>query len=112
MKIVELDKFLSLIDSVLKQPAMTNINKVEDLDYLIKGYSYAIQDEHLIDFLDRFRAFVNVDVESKCNHSWTQLIRLYSSNDGHSLLLFQEMFNRFLERHPIETKAKASLPNI
>ncbi|MEN5232495.1 hypothetical protein [Sphingobacterium faecium] len=103
----QLNKFLSVIYSVIKYPAASNINKVEDLDYLIKGYTLAIPDKKILMLLSKFRDFVNKDMESKINYTWLQLIRLYSANDELSIKLFDEMFRRFLDmqniKYPIET---------
>ncbi|MNJ95294.1 hypothetical protein D3C87_130040 [compost metagenome] len=107
MRKVELNKFLIFIHSAIKQPTTLNINKVEDLDYLIKGYVQAMPDKNIINTLNLFRNFVNLDMESKTNHNWVQLIRLYAANDDLSLKLFDEMFKRFLDRenikYPVDT---------
>lgn len=101
MKKIELNNFLEFIFSLIRKRTFLNINKVEDLDLIIKGYIQAIPDKHIINTLNQFRTFVNMDMESKYNHSWVQLIRLYSANDELSIKLFEEMFTRFLDTQNI-----------
>ncbi|GEM63910.1 hypothetical protein SF1_18920 [Sphingobacterium faecium NBRC 15299] len=96
MKKIELSRFLTFVFSAINKPSNLNVNKVEDLDYLIKGYTQAIHDKQILNTLSQFRDFVNKDMESKTNHNWVQLIRLYSANDELSVRLFEEMFKRFL----------------
>ena len=104
MKNNELSRFLTFLFSAIKEPSTLNINRVEDIDYLIKGYTNAIPDKYILDTLCQFKDYVNKDTESKTNHNWVQLIRLYSANDELSIQLFDVMFKSFLDtkniKHP------------
>lgn len=97
MRKKELNKFLTFLFSAIKEPSALNINKVEDIDYLIKGYTQAIPDKQILETLSQFKDFVNKDTGSNTNHNWVQLIRLYSANDELSIKLFESMFTEFLD---------------
>lgn len=101
MKMTDLNDFLSFVFLILKRPGMFCVNKVEDLNYMITGYTFGNSNQEVAELLSHFRIFVNNDMDSISNHDWVKLIRLYSGSDSHSLKLFQDMFERFLELNDI-----------
>jgi hypothetical protein len=91
-------KFIDLIRSILKRPGMYQVNKVEDLYYIILGYSFSQTGNLITDALSKFRRYVNAEFESKDDIDWCRLIRFSSSSDSHSLKLFGQIFEDFVSR--------------
>jgi hypothetical protein len=86
-----------LIAAIIKRPAMFSVNRVEDIQLIIFGYSTcAIQDsDNLENFGELFRTFVNEHFESRADHDWARLIRFHSASDIHSIELFADLLNKF-----------------
>jgi hypothetical protein len=97
------DKALNFLTSILSKPGMFGINRVEDINLMILGYSFASVDNELSEMMIEFTDFVNNNFEFTESFGWVKLIRLYSGSDSHSIQLFAEIFKRFLkEKHNIE----------
>jgi hypothetical protein len=93
------DGYIDFIKKVTTRPGMYQINRVEDIWLVSLGYQQALQEsenKEIGDFLVAFRAYVNKDFNSKENHGWERLIRLYSGSDSHSIGLFVQLFSKFL----------------
>lgn len=91
-------KFIEVIRSILKRPGMYQVNKVEDLYYIILGYSISETGNLINDILFKFRQHVNIEFESNNDIDWCRLVRFNSSNDSHSLKLFEQIFEDFVSR--------------
>lgn len=88
--------FSGLIDSIINRPAMYGVNKVEDIQLIIFGYTAcASQSPNDLNDFGEFRSFVNKHFDSMGDHDWARLIRFYSASDKHSIELFSELYHRY-----------------
>jgi hypothetical protein len=94
------DRYIDFIKKVTAWPGMYQINKVEDIWLVSLGYQQALQESENVEvgnFLVAFRAYVNEHFNSKENHGWERLIRLYSGSDSHSIELFVQLFSQYVD---------------
>ncbi len=95
------EHFIKLIREINKRPGMYAVNRVEDINLIIFGYSYAPFDseekQSLSQLLADFRAFVNNHYERKDNYDWVKLIRFYSGSDSHTRETFADLFSKFVK---------------
>lgn len=96
-----IDEFIEFLHGLIKRPGMFFINKVEDYNLIITGYLYGTTEENsqiVAEFVGKFNQYVNKEIGAKKEQfEWFKLIRLYSGSDAHSIVLFSELFERFLE---------------
>lgn len=92
-----LNFFIELISSVLKRPAMYEVNNIEDLNLLIRGFEMSCtEDKQVIEFMHSFRSHVNSKLETNEDVHWARLIRYHAGGDNNSLKLFEKYFFEFL----------------
>jgi len=88
---------IELLKLLARSPGMFLINKVEDYNLFIHGYSLSNEGKNLYDFLNEdFSSFLNAK-EKMDGYKWYKIIRLNSSTNLSSLKLFKEYITEFLE---------------
>ncbi len=98
------DKLYSFILSILSKPALFNIERIEDIFLVLIGYNQGLIDSQNIligkdkEFWEGFNSFVNTKMapHEKIKSNWPRLIRFYSSNNQHSIELFEKLFKEFM----------------
>ena len=92
------EKLIELIKAITKRPAMYGVNRVEDIELIILGYTAcsAVIQENASDFNIEFRRYINTHFEMAGDHSWQRLIRFHSGSDSHSIELFSILFSKYL----------------
>jgi hypothetical protein len=90
----------NILDKIQKRPSMYGIQRVEDIQLLISGYSLAIENYGVIDkdeqdFHEHFTAFVIEDYNAPSHCNWCTAIRLYSTSDSASVDLFFEELAKY-----------------
>lgn len=102
-----MNKLVLHIKNILDKPGLYQVNKVEDLYFILLGYELkmhenkreSIEKEKYSNFKTNFRKFVNKKCDSKKDHDTVSLIRLYSGgSDKHSLELFKQWFLEYLNQ--------------
>jgi hypothetical protein len=94
-------KWYSLLDTIMKRPALYAIQRVEDLYIFWLGYSTSLDlnnlsDDELNDFDTNFTDFIKNDYPSVPYHcNWCTAIRLYSTSDHASVELFFEELAKY-----------------
>lgn len=93
---------INLILYVLERPSLFSIQKVEDFYIFFKGYIIAKEDSIVRDFFDNFYFFVKSNYAEKCikKYDCERIIRLYSSDDFHSLELLNLWIHEFIRKQP------------
>ena len=95
-------KFIDFVRSIIKRPALFEINKIEDLAFILSGYLSALSGEEkkgVFIFLKDFKHFVCRHFKFKKDSTWQRLIRFYSGSDNNSLSLFNKLFEGFLDKN-------------
>jgi hypothetical protein len=97
-----MEKFYSFLQHVLKMPGMFKVSKIEDIEFIILGYSVAL-DHHLsANEVDSFFIDFNQHVCKKyrldASYGWCKVLRFFSGSDGHSLKLFEENLNEWHDK--------------
>ena len=92
------EKLNELITAITKRPAMYGVNKVEDIELIILGYTAcsAVAQDNVSDFNTAFRNYVNTHFEMTGDYAWPRLIRFHSGSDSHSIELFSKLFFKYL----------------
>lgn len=105
-----IDTFLELLFSIIERPAMYGVNNVEDINFIIKGYQFALYDnpekEKFNNFLSQFREFINKDFETGADYDWARLMRFHSGGDSHSIEIFSRLLNKYLTSSNLGAKNK------
>jgi hypothetical protein len=103
-----MEKFLEVLNHRLERPGMYGVNRVEDLYHFIWGYATGANSQEVWDLMSDFRVSLNKDWKTtKENHDWPRLIKLYSGSDLHSVELFKQKLNEFLNNR--KNKKRKSL---
>ncbi|MDA6070184.1 hypothetical protein NJT12_11200 [Flavobacterium sp. AC] len=94
---------IDLVQLVAKRPAMFSIQNVESFFVFFKGYSIGKSDSIVIDFFESFSNFVHKKHPEKClkNIDSDRIIRLYSSNDSHSLERVRFLIEEFISESDV-----------
>lgn len=90
---------IDLIQYALKRPSIFSITNVESYFVFFKGYSIGKKDSVIFDFFESFAVFVYKKHSEEClrNIEVEKIIRLYSSNDSHSLKLLSIWVVEFVQ---------------
>ncbi len=94
-------KLIDFVRSIIKRPALFEVNKIEDLYFILLGYLSALNGEEknkVFTFLSEFKYFVNKYFKFKEDSTWQRLIRFYSGSDNNSLSLFNKLFEEFINK--------------
>ncbi|WP_426584256.1 hypothetical protein [Mucilaginibacter sp. R-33] len=93
-------KFIEFISAVAKKPAIYQISNVDGIYAMIFGYIAGSQSEILNVFHQNFRTFVNEyfasDFVIQGDYNWPRLFRFYSASESHSVELFLQVFEQFI----------------
>lgn len=90
-----MDKFITILQAVLRKPGMFRIHNIEDLYLFTLGYSIAcadVGDETVLTFINSFSDFISAEYELSERTEWNRYIRFISGGDMHSLDLFKINF--------------------
>jgi hypothetical protein len=102
-KVKEVNQFIDWLQHVVNKPGMYQVNNIEDLGLIMSGYligaAHMGDVEALSAFLSDFRSFVNKHFETTFDYDLERLIRFNSSGDKGSLVLFKELFDKFVTYH-------------
>lgn len=90
---------IELIRLLITKPAIFGINRIEDVDLVIKGYFHKSYNKEIEAFFILFNDFVNriYFKDRKKDFEWVKIIRFNTSSDSHSIKLFSSLFEKFLE---------------
>jgi hypothetical protein len=92
-----LTELIKVVRHLMKRPAMFGINKVEDFDLIILGYTMSYSDENIDYFLLGFDEFVKKKWPDMGKYNWVKLIRLNCGGDLSSVELFSKLMEEYLE---------------
>ena len=94
--------FYTFLQQVLKMPGMFNVSKIEDIEFILLGYSAALSHQLSADEVDSFFMEFNQYVCNKYQfdalYGWCKVFRFLSGSDGHSLKLFEENINEWYDK--------------
>lgn len=94
--------YIEFVRLLIARPALFDVNKVEDIYFLLRGFTYKSNNEELMNFCNSFNSFINkqefvcLKPDAEKEFAWHKITRLYSSSDVNSLELFSRLFERFL----------------
>ena len=75
---------------------MYNVQKVEDINIIFTSEIIIHQNENVEEWSNKFRQFVIADVDERLSDfHWSNIIRLYSGSDSHSIELFKQLCEKF-----------------
>lgn len=88
---------IKLLHYVLKRPKMFSIYSIELFYMFFSGYLIGKEQNDLKNYLDDFSQFVKNKYSSDFFEQFTydRIIRLYSVDDSHSLILLKELIEEF-----------------
>jgi len=94
-----LDSLIKLIYLLIEKPAVFNINKVEDIAYVLSGYTLGIGEGDAWDFYIGFNDFVSTQIQLNGDkvYEWHKLIRFRSASDAETLRLYSTYMDRYLK---------------
>jgi len=87
---------------VLDKPGLFQVNRVEDINYIVLGYSNALirlkNDMSIDEFFGGFNEYFSQKCELDSTINWCRAIRFYSGSDSHSLNIFKENLIEYYEK--------------
>ena len=99
-----MQEFRDFMDMLLERPAMFLINSVDDIYFIVLGYTYAIpnleQYGEIVEFFNSFNNYLRQQHDlQETTMSWHKIIRFYSSTGQNSLEEFKTQFMAYSEIH-------------
>jgi len=94
-------EFIEKIKIILEKPGLFRVESVDDISLFVTWEIHMRGNKEVSEFFGEFTRYIEKDQHKLLQgFGWNKLIGLYSGSNSHSLVLFSQYLNSFIETIP------------